>query len=187
MRDQYAMLRPKGLGPFLAVWSAGFVVAGVVSANDPRYGPWYLLAEPVAYAAGQWMFRMMRNVEIAGAIQLNLLALDGKPACWSEDNVGTIAHRTGSTDMGDLAQVMPIIHPYVGGASGTSHGADFEISDPNLIYVTNAKALAAMAVDLLADGGGVGKEVLARSKPPMTRAGYLEFQRGMSRQELYEG
>ena len=68
------------------------------------------------------------------------------------ENVGTISHRTGSTDMGDLAQVMPIIHPYVGGASGTSHGADFEISDPNLLYITNAKALASMAVDLLADG-----------------------------------
>ena len=103
------------------------------------------------------------------------------------DNVGTIAHRTGSTDMGDLAQVMPIIHPYVGGASGTSHGADFEITDPNLIYITNAKALASMVVDLLADGGRVGREVLSRSKPPMTREGYLEFQRGMSRVELYEG
>ena len=103
------------------------------------------------------------------------------------DNVGTIAHRTGSTDMGDLAQVMPIIHPYVGGAAGTSHGADFEIADPNLIYITNAKALASMAVDLLADGGRVGREVLAKAKPPMTREGYLKFQRGMGRQELYEG
>ena len=103
------------------------------------------------------------------------------------DNVGTIAHRTGSTDMGDLAQVMPIIHPYVGGASGTAHGADFEIVDPSLIYITNAKALASMVVDLLAEGGSVGSEVLSRSKPPMTREGYLEFQRGMSRKELYEG
>jgi hypothetical protein len=33
----------------------------------------------------------------------------------------------------------------------------------------------------------VGREVLSRSKPPMTREGYLEFQRGMSRVELYEG
>ena len=102
------------------------------------------------------------------------------------ENVGTIAHRTGSTDMGDLAQVMPIIHPYVGGAAGTSHGADFEVADPNLLYITNAKALAAMAVDLLADGASVGREVLAKAKPPMTREGYLKYQRGMSRKELYE-
>ena len=102
------------------------------------------------------------------------------------ENVGTIAHRTGSTDMGDLAQVMPIIHPYVGGAAGTSHGADFEVVDPNLLYITNAKALAAMAVDLLADGASVGREVMAKAKPPMTREAYLKYQRGMSRKELYE-
>ena len=99
----------------------------------------------------------------------------------------TIRHRTGSTDMGDLAQIMPIIHPYVGGATGTPHGADYEIVDPGLTYLTNAKALASMVVDLLADGANVGREVLSRSKPPMTREGYLEFQRGMSRVELYEG
>ena len=67
--------------------------------------------------------------------------------------------------MGDLAQVMPIIHPYIGGATGTSHGADFEIADPTLIYVTNAKALASMAVDLLADGAAWG----ARSCPGPSR------------------
>ena len=33
--------------------------------------------------------------------------------------------------MGDLGQVMPIIHPYVGGAKGTPHGADYEIVDPS--------------------------------------------------------
>jgi len=103
------------------------------------------------------------------------------------EHVRAIAHRTGSTDMGDLAQVMPIIHPYVGGAKGTSHGADFEIEDQNLIYLTNAKALASMVVDLLCDGAAVGREVLAKAKPPMTKEAYLEFQRRMSRREVYEG
>src|SRR5439155_1371987 len=35
-------------------------------------------------------------------------------------------HRTGSTDMGDLSQVIPVLHPYMGGARGTGHGADYE-------------------------------------------------------------
>jgi amidohydrolase len=100
--------------------------------------------------------------------------------------VQTIPHRTGSTDMGDLSQVMPVLHPYVGGAQGTSHGADFEPSDPELLYVTNAKALASMVVDLLADGAAVGREVLAKARPPMTRKGYLEYQRKVSRREVYE-
>jgi amidohydrolase len=103
------------------------------------------------------------------------------------DQVRTIQHRTGSTDMGDLAQVMPIIHPYIGGAAGTSHGADWQLVDPSLVYVTNAKVLASMVVDLLADGAAVGREVVAKAKPPMTRQAYLTYQRGMSRREVYEG
>jgi metal-dependent amidase/aminoacylase/carboxypeptidase family protein len=103
------------------------------------------------------------------------------------EHVRTIAHRTGSTDMGDLAQVMPVIHPYVGGASGTSHGADWQLVDQSLVYLTNAKVLASMVVDLLADGAAAGKEVVAKAKPPMTRQGYLEFQRAMSRREVFEG
>ena len=98
-----------------------------------------------------------------------------------------IPHRSGSTDMGDLSQVMPVLHPYMGGARGPGHSADFAIVDPELGYVQPAKALAAMAVDLLADDAAGAREVLAGSRPPMTRQGYLAFQRGMARRELYDG
>src|SRR6185369_12163692 len=61
-----------------------------------------------------------------------------------------IGHRTGSTDMGDLGMVMPILHPYVGGATGSGHGADYQIVDQKLAYLGIAKALASMVVDLMA-------------------------------------
>jgi amidohydrolase len=98
-----------------------------------------------------------------------------------------IGHRTGSTDMGDLSQVMPALHPYIGGARGTGHGPDYAIVDPALAYLGPAKALAAMVVDLMADGAAGAREVLARAKPPMTREGYLAFQRQLARREAYEG
>src|SRR5499425_3020126 len=98
-----------------------------------------------------------------------------------------IGHRTGSTDMGDLSMVMPILHPYVGGAVGSGHGADYRIVDPALAYVTNAKALAGMAVDMLAEGATGARDVLKAAKPPMTREQYLTFQRGLARRETYEG
>ena len=98
-----------------------------------------------------------------------------------------IGHRTGSTDMGDLSMVMPVLHPYVGGARGSGHGADYAIVDQPLAYLGPAKALAAMAVDLLADGAAGAREVLAAAKPPMTREQYLAFQRGIARREVYEG
>jgi metal-dependent amidase/aminoacylase/carboxypeptidase family protein len=124
------------------------------------------------------------------------MACDQTMARHHEANAGTlvgaehyrqIGHRTGSTDMGDLSMVMPILHPYVGGATGSGHGADYKIVDPQLAYVTNAKALAAMAVDMLADGAAGAREVLKAAKPPMTREQYLAFQRGLARRETYEG
>src|SRR5881409_166625 len=103
------------------------------------------------------------------------------------ENYRQIGHRTGSTDMGDLSQVMPILHPYIGGAEGTGHGADFRIVDKPLAYLATAKALAAMVVDMLWDGAAGAREVLAKAKPPMTRASYLAAQRGLARRETYEG
>ena len=71
--------------------------------------------------------------------------------------------------------------------SATGPSAHFAIVDPALAYVQPAKALAAMAVDLLADGAAGAREVLAGARPPMTRQGYLDFQRGIARRELYDG
>ena len=106
---------------------------------------------------------------------------------FGDEHYRQIGHRTGSTDMGDLSQVMPILHPYVGGARGTGHGADFAIVDKPLAYLGPAKALAAMVVDMLWEGAGAAREVIAKAKPPMTRASYLAAQRGLARRETYEG
>ncbi|HXD99295.1 MAG TPA: amidohydrolase [Candidatus Acidoferrum sp.] len=104
-----------------------------------------------------------------------------------EENFKQIGHRTGSTDMGDLSMVMPVLHPYMGGATGSGHGADYQIVDQKLAYLGTAKALAAMAIDLMADGAAGARDVLKTAKPPMTREQYLAFQRGIARREVYEG
>jgi len=104
-----------------------------------------------------------------------------------EENYRQIGHRTGSTDMGDLSMVMPVLHPYMGGATGSGHGADYQIVDHQLAYLGIAKGLAGMVVDLLADGAAGGREVLEAARPPMTREQYLTFQRGIARREVYEG
>ena len=83
----------------------------------------------------------------------------------------------GSTDMGDLSQIMPLIHPYCGGATGTAHGKDYVIQDYETAVVLPAKAMAMTLIDLLADGAAKAKEVKARDRPPMTREQYLKFQR----------
>src|SRR5207302_2816052 len=71
------------------------------------------------------------------------------------DQVTESGHRSGSTDMGDISHVMSTLHPYMGGAVGGGHGADYAIADPKMAYVEPAKQLALMAVDLLwGDAGG---------------------------------
>ena len=103
------------------------------------------------------------------------------------DNVTQMGHRSGSTDMGDISHVMPTLHPYLGGASGTGHGADFTITDPKLAYIENAKQLALMAVDMLWDDAQTAKEIIGAFKPRLSRDAYLTFQRGINKTELFDG
>ncbi|MFQ5827918.1 MAG: amidohydrolase [Candidatus Methylomirabilia bacterium] len=104
-----------------------------------------------------------------------------------EEHYTSVGHRTGSTDMGDVSHLMPALHPYMGGASGGHHAADFEVVDAELAYILPAKALAMMAVDLLGNDAGQARETLKGFKPRMTKEGYLAFQRAIARRELFRG
>jgi metal-dependent amidase/aminoacylase/carboxypeptidase family protein len=126
-------------------------------------------------------FPLINSMEMAEVFKPNAMALLGA------DNYATTGHRTASTDMGDLSHVMPALQAYMGGVSGVGHGSDYRISDPGLAYVTPAKALAMTAVDLLWDDAAAARDVLARYKPPLTRAEYLASQRRISRRQLFDG
>ncbi|HKI98214.1 MAG TPA: amidohydrolase [bacterium] len=96
-------------------------------------------------------------------------------------------HRTGSTDMGDVGHIMPVIHPYVRGASGNAHAKDWSLTDPNDAYVTPAKLLACTAIDLLYGDAEPGRRVLAEHPPKMTKDAYLQFCRELFTEETYSG
>jgi amidohydrolase len=103
------------------------------------------------------------------------------------EHVTESGHRSGSTDMGDLSHLIPSLHPYMGGATGRGHGADYAIADRHLSYVESAKQLALMAVDLLWGDAEGARDILGSWKPRMSRQQYLEFQRGIARTEAYDG
>jgi amidohydrolase len=124
---------------------------------------------------------LFNNMDMAGIFKENAVALVG------DGNFTTIDHRTGSTDMGDISHVMPTLHPYMGGASGMGHGADFHITDPQLAYLGPAKALAMMAVDLLWGQGETARMIISKTKPRMTKAEYLAFQRSINQRVLFDG
>ncbi len=75
------------------------------------------------------------------------------------------SYSTGSTDMGDLSTVMPVVHPYVKGNKGNSHGADYGIADPEWACVNSAKWQMTMLLTLLENGAARAKEIIAAHVP----------------------
>ncbi len=106
------------------------------------------------------------------------------------DRITTVPeHRSrgGSTDMGDLSQIMPVCHPYTAGASGPGHSKDYIIDDYERAVINPAKIMAMAVIDLLAGDGIKAKEILERSNPPMTKDQYVAFQRERAQVEEYDG
>ena len=94
-------------------------------------------------------------------------------------------HMSGSTDMGDLAHIMPVIQPAMNGSAGQFHGNDYRIVDKDVSYLWNGVLMAETAIDLLYGDAAVGTELVATHTPPMTRAEYLAFMRDLSRTETF--
>ena len=72
---------------------------------------------------------------------------------------------TGSTDMGDISSVIPAIHPYMPGAIGKSHGADYYIANPELACVGSAIWQLELLNILLKDNAKRAYDVINNFKP----------------------
>ncbi len=86
-------------------------------------------------------------------------------------------NRGGSTDMGDLSQLIPACHPYAAGAVGSGHSKEYLVTDYESAVVNPAKIMAMVVIDLLAEGAKRAKEVTASHRPAMKKDAYLRFQR----------
>ena len=85
-------------------------------------------------------------------------------------------HRGSSTDCGEVASLMPLIHPYFGGAVGLPHGLDFDVVNDYAAYVVPAKVAAMTVIDLLCDDAKEAKAVKAAYKPVFAnKEEYLEY------------
>ncbi|MBO7763178.1 MAG: amidohydrolase [Clostridia bacterium] len=82
---------------------------------------------------------------------------------------------TGSTDMGDLGHIMPVIQPCMGGFHGNLHAADFSVADKWAAYVLPAKLMAMTVIDLLADGAEGALAIKREFIPKMTKEEYLAY------------
>lgn len=92
-----------------------------------------------------------------------------------EDEIIDVNTGSGSTDMGDLSQIIPCIHPYIMGATGDFHTKDYCLVDEEMVYIKSAKALALTLIDLLYDNAKKGNNVIKNFKPKYTIEQYLQF------------
>jgi amidohydrolase len=104
---------------------------------------------------------------------------------FSEREVSEEHHMAGSSDIGDLAHIMPVIQPSMNGSRGTFHGNDYAIADKEISYVWNGILMAETALDLLWGDGQTGAGVKANYDAPMTKDEYLAFLRGVSNSEVF--
>ena len=88
--------------------------------------------------------------------------------------------------MGDLSQIMPVIHPYTGVATGTGHGDDYLVQDYTQGVVNPAKALAATIVDLLCREDNPANKILSEFQPDYSIKSYLKLQRSRLIEEVYK-
>lgn len=94
---------------------------------------------------------------------------------FGEDQVTLGEHSAGSTDMGDVSHLMPVVHPWVGCVDGVLHGADYALRDGEVAYTKTPQVLALTIVDLLAEGAEKAEAICQAFKPQLDRESYVKF------------
>ena len=79
----------------------------------------------------------------------------------------------GSSDQGDVSQLMPSIQSFFAGVEGGLHTRDFCMKDKELTMITAAKAMLCLVIELLYDGAAAGKQIKKDFKPVFTKEEYL--------------
>lgn len=103
------------------------------------------------------------------------------------ERVGEGRHMAGSTDMGDLSAMMPVVQPRSGGVEGSAHTSTYRVIDQTAAAVNPAKWMGMLAVDLLVDGAGAGRRVVEAKAPRLPKDEYLAVRRSMQRKVTLGG
>ena len=97
----------------------------------------------------------------------------------------THAYSGGSTDVGDVQHLQPVLTFNTGGKVSGLHSVDFDIVDEELAYVVTAKIFALSAYRLLRDGAVKAKEIVANYQPIFTKEEYINYMDSFIKTETY--
>ena len=95
-------------------------------------------------------------------------------------------HEAGSTDVGDLQHVKPVLTFRTGGVAGAFHSKNFAVVDEEEAYLVTAKIFALGAYKLLKDGAAGARRVTEAYRPVFTKQEYLDYLAGFERHEHKE-
>lgn len=109
-------------------------------------------------------------------------AAPGKPV----EQVNPESHGAGSTDVGDLQHIMPVLTFNTGGVAGALHSNQFCVTDEEEAYITTAKIFALSAYKLLKEQALAAKQILDAYQPKFTHGEYLAFMESLVRYERRE-
>ncbi len=103
-----------------------------------------------------------------------------------EDMILELPHGTGSTDLGDLSALMPVVQPYIGGATGGLHSALYSVTDPDTAYLLGGKFLAAMTYELLKSGAEKARSIIKNYKPYFaSKEAYFQYADALFSKKIY--
>ena len=85
------------------------------------------------------------------------------------------SHIAGSTDFGDVSQIMPVLQFGTSGYSGSGHTPSYAIEDPDIFFIATAKIFALIAYKLLKGDAAAAQKLIADYQAPMTRDDFLQY------------
>ncbi|SBV93163.1 conserved hypothetical protein [uncultured Eubacteriales bacterium] len=100
--------------------------------------------------------------------------------------VDPATHTTGSTDVGDLQHIQPVLSFSTGGVAGAFHSPSFDVVDEEEAYIVTAKIFALSAYRLLKDNAREARDVVAGYSAPLSKSGYIDFMEALIKQEKKE-
>ena len=92
--------------------------------------------------------------------------------------IGYGVDSVGSSDVGDLSCLMPVIQPTMGGFIGSLHSPGFHPVDVLSSCLLGGQLLSSLAYALLSDDGAKARRIIKESRPLMTRQEYLRYLSG---------
>ena len=90
---------------------------------------------------------------------LSNVFVDNAKQFLNEEKIEYYKNMTGSTDIGDVSNIIPVIQPTIGGFDGALHSKEFKITDQEFVYITASKILAMTVWDLAKDNAKTAREI----------------------------